>query len=168
MKFLFMQFCLHSCHFHSYTHKPPSTPFLNTITSHCIKISKDRHESRKCHSINDTEEAPFQHLSVRYYGNRGTSLLKHPSLMRHCTSNSPANAFHSKETIKKQHIIKPQTRRVSAMDRDHVGQLRILAASASGNQPRYQMDTRLQDQARHEPRMSQLHISITHYSQATL
>jgi len=55
--------------------------------------------------------------------------------MTHCKSDSQANAFHSKETIKKQHIIKPQIRRVSAMDRDYVGQLRILAASASGNQP---------------------------------
>jgi hypothetical protein len=43
----------------------------------------------------------------------------------HYTSYSLANAFHSKETIKKQHIIQPQTRHVSAMDRDYVGQLCI-------------------------------------------
>jgi hypothetical protein len=55
--------------------------------------------------------------------------------MTHYTSYISANTFHSKETIKKQHIIKPQTRRVSAMDRDYVGQLRILAASASGEEP---------------------------------
>jgi len=53
--------------------------------------------------------------------------------MMHYTSYSSANAFHSKETTKKQHIIQPQTTCVPAMDRDYVRQLRILAASASGN-----------------------------------
>jgi len=65
--------------------------------------------------------------------------------MTNYTSYSSTNAFHSKETIKKQHIIKLQTRCVSAMDRDYVGQLCILAASASGEEPlvQYQMDMRL-------------------------
>jgi len=63
-------------------------------------------------------------------GKRGTSLVRYTSLMTHYTSYSLAHVFRNRETIKKQHIIKPQTR----CDRDYVSQLRILAVSASGNE----------------------------------